>query len=252
MKKIILFLSVITLIASCSSDADPLPAIDVNANSVLVKKIIETEPSGNVITTEYTYDGNKLVKTTDNDGFYEKFFYTGDVITKIEFYNNTNQLEEQEFFEYNSSQQLISFQNLILSFNQGKKEVYSYSGSNVNVSYYDGNVASQTNLIGTGVINFTNGVVSSLTKNIGTTEIFTYTYDTKNSVAKNVLGSNKVSIVLDSDGLYWLGYSFNILTETHTSGGTTTYSYVYNNQNYPVSSTAVENNIGTSTFQFMY
>ena len=109
MKKIIyLFSALILLFVFCYSESHN--SSDDTCVPVLLKKIIETDYNGDVFTTNYFYEGNKIVKTVDDDGYYEKFYYTGDLITKMEFYSDTDLLEQTDLFTYNVNQQLGSFQ----------------------------------------------------------------------------------------------------------------------------------------------
>ena len=84
MKKIALvFSALILILTSCSSDDEN----NSNQNLILLKKSISTGLSGNVRTTDYVYDGNKIVSATTGTLRFN-YFYTNDLITKIEVYYN--------------------------------------------------------------------------------------------------------------------------------------------------------------------
>jgi hypothetical protein len=116
MKKVLLFLSAISLVAisSCSGDDSPSNPPD-NTSDVLVKRMTlhQDDASGFNFTVDYTYDGNKLVQGVYNDGFMEKFYYTGDLITKVE-YLFEGEVEDRELFTYDAQGRLIEYKELDL------------------------------------------------------------------------------------------------------------------------------------------
>ena len=243
MKKIILFLSVITLITSCSSDADPLPVIvplDVNANTGFLKKKVETFSFGRIDTIEFTYNGNKIVKINHvEDQEYEVFTYTGDLITKIETYDFSNVLIYKELFSYNTQGKLDTEINLDYITNEGHKYVYSHnSASNVSTSHYTGDLTSQTTYDITYMLTLSNG-------NLISDEIYTSTYDNKLNPYDKILGYNKL-IQANNFGVN------NTLTyDDIYSGRLETFSYTYNTMNYPL--TVIDNFISYSkTTQYTY
>ncbi len=248
MKKFIYAFSALALLfVSCSSDSDS--SSDDASGPVLLKKIIETDYNGDVFTTNYFYEGNKIVKTVDDDGYYEKFYYTGDLITKMEFYSDTNLLEQTDLFTYNSNQQLVSFQRLLHNEDLGFKEVYVYDLSgNVSVTYYNGDLTSQTNETGTGNVTFVNGEISVMNDvDSGVTK--TYTYDTKNTPMKNVLGMNKLAFYDSGNDQ---GISHNVLTLTKSDGESVVSTYTYNSNDFPVTCVDDDSVLGNTTFQFFY
>lgn len=232
MKKL-LFLISILFFTACSSDDDN----KANSETILVTKIVETY-EGNGTTDTYTtylnYDGSKLVgQTFDIPNSNAAVTYTGNLITKIEYFYNSN-LAQEVLYAYDSSERLINFKR------------YEYGGSNdfgVNVDYVynsDGTVSYEKesgnlptlNPSSTGVINFnTDGSVSTIVASNGYT--YTYTYDTKNSPFKNIMGIDKLIFEDDEASNFIL---HNFLTRIEDSGFSTTttnYSYTYNSNNYP-------------------
>jgi outer membrane biogenesis lipoprotein LolB len=83
MKNFFLFI-VIAFLTSCSKNEDKPSE---NNNPVLLKKSISTSSTGIPRTTDYVYDGNKIVSATTNT-FKVNYFYTNDLISKIEFTYN--------------------------------------------------------------------------------------------------------------------------------------------------------------------
>lgn len=248
MKKLIYAFSALALFfASCSSDSDSTP--DDSSSTVLLKRMIETDVDDEVYTTVFTYDGNKIVKATDDDGYYEKYFYTGEVITKIEFYNDIDELEQTELFTYNASQELITFQQLSHVDEVGRKEVYIHEGASIGVSYYVGDLTTQTDAEGTATITISNGEISQ-TSGLGVTTNFTY--DTKNSPFRNVLGMGKIAIS-NSDASFD-GANHNAVSIVWFDGEerSAMFTYTYNASNYPVTCAQADSVVGNSSFQFFY
>ncbi len=103
MKKIILIaLVLVTFSISCSSDDSSGSA------SVLLTKTIRTFDDGTVETTHLVYNGNKLVEQTFDSGR-AKVTYIGNLIAKIEYFYG-EELVQENTYQYDSSQRLISFE----------------------------------------------------------------------------------------------------------------------------------------------
>ena len=93
MKKLLCLLSASFLVLmGCSKD--DATSENPDSSTVLLKKIIDTDSDGIETTAEYTYEGNKLIEVSYSDGNIEKSTYTGDLITKVEFF------EEEVLIDY--------------------------------------------------------------------------------------------------------------------------------------------------------
>ena len=252
MKKLICFACFIALsLTSCSTGGDSSPATE---SDVLVKKSVETYAlDGSVVTTNYTYNGKRLVKETDSDGYYEKFTYTGDLITKVEYFSDSDELEETETFTYNSSDQLIMYVRSEIFDDLGFKETYVYnSNGTVTSTGYSGDATTQDNEVSTGTIHLSSGEVSFIELDFGgDTTTHTYTYDTKNTPYMNITGFDKIAFV-DSEAI---GLHHNIVTDTSNdfSGNTvTTTTYTYNSLNFPLTDSEIEGTDATSVISTVY
>lgn len=239
MKKILcLFGALSLLFTSCSNDDSPS-----GSDLVLVKKIITTG-SGGSITTEFKYDGNKIVSVTDNSGEINMHYtYTGDVITKIEFKLPDGSVEQTNTFTYGTDGKLATFLRVEHDDDDkliGYKEVYTYNvDGTISVKSYSGDDKTQTTASGTSTIKFVDGEVSEI---IGTNSPnHKYVYDDKNNAAKNVLGLNKIAFV-DGEGT---DVFHNVLSDTSDGDVWSTYSYTYNSAGYPEKS-----NDNTEGFEF--
>jgi hypothetical protein len=236
MKKLICLFSAFALVfTSCSSDDTPVITTPVDTSGILVTRIIETYDDNSTYTTEYVYSGNKIVSASGSDG-YEMFTYTGNLITKIEFFLSDNTLDQVETYSYDSSDRLISLVRVYpTETSWGDKQTYTYNtNGTISVSFYSGNYTSQTNLDRTGEITFLNGEISQITTSDGNTD--NYTYDNKINPFKNVLGFNKFYFIdALTDG------NLNNVTEmtSSTIGGSYVNSYTYNANNFPLTCESV-------------
>ena len=235
------------LFTSCSSSDSSSTSSE---SDVLVKRSIETYANdGSVITTNYTYNGKKAVRSTDSDGYYEKFFYTGDLITRVEYYDDANTLEETETFTYNASDQVVSYVRAELVDDLGSRETYVYNANGtVSTTSYSGDATSQTLLSDTGTITFSGGEVSMTESSSGSMHM--YTYDTKNNPFMNVTGFDKIKFVEgEATGIL----SHNILTDTESGfGSTTTSVYTYNSMNFPLTWAETEGTDASTTITTQY
>ncbi len=255
MKKLVLACSAFLLILSaCSSSSDS--SSSSTDDDVLVSKTIETYANdGSTITTDYTYSGKKIVQETDDDGAYQKYTYTGNLITKIEYFDFDDVLEQREIFSYNSSSQLVSYVRLDIFDDGGNRDAFVYNANGtVSCTSYYGDLDSQDELQGTSIIYFENNEVSKVEEfsDLGTlTGTRLYTYDTKKNPFKNVIGLDKIQFVENEA----LGINHNIISDNYTNFGMlTTYNttYTYNENNFPITDVDSDgdptNNITTQYF----
>ena len=228
MKKItIVFSALILILTSCSSDDEN----NSNENLILLKKSISTSSTGTVSTTDYLYDGNKIVSATTNSTKIN-YFYTNDLITKIEVSDLSQVVNNRFLFTYDNSQRLIQKLSLSFSDQNGVKEILEYnSDGSVSFNSYSGNLISQTELFQTGkyFFNNTNQMIKKEIYSGNGILTTTYDYDSKNNPFKNVL--NMIYFI------DFLSNKFNVVaSETSMSGvvqssGNTQYSY--NSSNFP-------------------
>lgn len=262
MKKIIYVLGAFTLLLnSCSHDIEPnMPPSDSSTNpanptnpspsSILLKKTISNE-SGTTITSNLTYNGNKIVSIIDDSPEVDLFFtYTGDNITKMEYKLNDGTIDQVDNYSYDASGRIISMVSVDDLSDWGQKETYVYnSDGTVSVNYYSGDATSQTNLEQTGKIYFSNGEVSKieLSENNTIVEVIVYNYDNKINPLKNITGYSKLNFCYSIAN----GINHNIASENSTANGLTSYTFVYETNDYP--KVVTETHGGTSsTTQFFY
>lgn len=252
MKKIILFLFVVIL-NSCSNNNN-----NAASETILLKKAVRLGTNGFADNEfDYYYVGNKFLEIKYNQQTLLKYYYNGNLISKVERYFSDNTKELETTYQYDENEKLTS--EKITNFIDNEISItttyYTYeTDGTVSFLKYNGETVSIGELIQTGKYYYNNNdMIKSVNTLISTGEEFTtiYTHDSKNSVFKNVLGWNK--IISNSDGKV-----NNILTSsTYNSNGellngySSTNEYTYNSLNYPTSLSSTINN-NTSTVNYFY
>lgn len=246
MKKIIYLLSIsFLMLQACSTSNNNSD----NSNSIILCK---RQLSGNAY-FDYTYDGNKILTTKFNGLLLFKYYYTGDLITKVESYDG-NELSITSIFTYNNNNQLISEVGLrYLPEPSGYRRTFSYNSNNtISTVEYSGTLSLQNTIIQTGTITLINGEEAiSSNLNIETNTIFTRTktYDDKNSPFKNILGADKLFL----SSVFGFGGKRNpvSITNSYPTISNITINYQYNDQGYPLSQFSTNGN-STVSFQYFY
>lgn len=261
MKKIILLICATVLFISCSKSSDELvtPApTPTPSGSVLLKKFItnQTGITGS-ITTDITYNGNKLIKSVSTDGTSKVFTYTGDLITKTENFEGSV-LDTSEILIYNTDGKLIASTGFIYTnptTATGTKITYTYNtNSTISFTVYTGNLSSQTLLQSTGIATLVNGEITKIEKYTGNSttnpKVQNFTYDAKNNPLKNITGYGASSFIEETPS----GFTQNVLTliDVANSNNNETNTYTYNSNNYPLTQTKVSNIAGTINTQYFY
>jgi hypothetical protein len=246
MKKIVYLIGFVALlIASCSSSDSAV----INENDVLVKRSIKTYAGGGSVTmVDHIYNGKKAVKSTDSNGNYELYTYTGDLITQVRNYNSSDVLVDTETFTYNSDTKLVSYVRANVTANTGVRQTYVYNvNDTVSTTTYSGDATSQVTLTGTGIIAISGGEVVMQTSSGGATH--TYTYDIKNNPFKNVTGFDKIMVI---GGVSTGGVQHNILTDDDSSGYVYNFAYTYNAADFPTTSARSEGTDLIFTTEYIY
>ncbi len=228
--------------------------IDPVDDSVFLTQTIDVYTDGNVITTDYNYNGNRLVSIISNDAVDTAdlyFTYTGSLITKMEYKFEDGTVEQTETFEYNENN-LLSAYKLVVPDDLGGygfRYTYDYNADEtITGTKYIGDATSQEDLSLTETISFTDGEVTSIVTSTGSS--YTYTYDTKNNPLRNVVGLSKI-VFAGGEGNSSI---YNLTREVVVNGSETNtynYTYLYLPNNYPTQSTQDEG-AGEYTTQYLY
>jgi len=190
MRKLLFSALMGAMIISCNRDNDNVsPAPTIDDPSILPTKFTYFIPGDNEEVITFSYDGNKLVKLTQNNEDII-FTYTGDLITSVR--SNYGYLE----FGYDANGNLISEKLMNESGNKSVDDItYTINGSTVTAQR-----------IYKAYNNFDGMLYSTITSNI------TYTLDEKKRPIK------RVEVYEDKD-----------LIRNTTSKGTKTFTYQYPN-----------------------
>lgn len=236
MKKLALVFSVFLLaFGSCSKSDTPQPD---QSSIILPKKMVSTA-NGRTITEVLSYIDNKLVTKASDDGSKEIYTYTGNLITKIEFSNSSNVVNETSNYSYSNGR--LAFETFVYgSIVETINYTYNSDGS---VSFVKTSLDSKTNNTTTfysGKYTYLKGnlVKKEVESNSGDSSTTIYEYNDKNSIGKNIEGFNLLM------GYEETGSINNCIKFTRNYvGNATPYiqtnQYTYNSDNYPVAVLAV-------------
>ncbi len=266
MKKIACLIIVSLLfLTSCSSDSS---SEDTSSNDLLLKKIVEDDILFGGTEVNYTYNGNKLVeieKSNDGDVYSDVYTYTGDVITKIEKFEvydagtafEDTYLVSTDQFQYNASNQLVQFKTTTTD-NPDVELITTYVHSGNTVTFVQNRhvTGDAPQFLKSGTITMQNDEVAQV-QVVKEFDSYTanYTYDTKNSIMKNVLGYDNLLLthVIGKQGsLTWLDSIVGGVSHNFVTGLTGGFSYTYNSDNYPL--TAAQSSFGSvlHSYDFIY
>lgn len=237
MKKLFYLLSfLIVLLSSCSGDDTASSEPTFSINGTKLRRTV-SNLGGSIVTAESIYNDNKLIKTTSSDGTSYNYTYTGDLITKMEFYRDDS-LENTTFLTY-SNDKLTGYTSL--RGNAGYRVVYTYnSDGTISITGYTGDLVSQNNQTDLNKkVFFQDGLVVAIEeyKMIdGNPETLTttYTHDTANSPSSGILGHDKLTMY--DQGV--ANYTHNVTSITKTASNSSevyvsNINYLYNTSNLP-------------------
>lgn len=236
------------MMTSCSDDDSASNNNGNNTGVALLKKTVTESPEG-TLTTNYTYDGTKLVKITATDGSTSEFFYTGDLLMRA--VHHGPDLDQEDFYTYDNQGRLSTFLYLSYDVEWGNKNEYTYNqNGTITVKEYIGDLASQTQLNSTGTVTLQNDNITQYDTANGK---YIYTFDSKNSPSKNVTGDKAMALAFVDGGVnnqLYYALSFNGAAQESS-----VYTYTYNSDNYPTTSIEVltyEDEEETTTTQYFY
>lgn len=247
MKKLLPLFALIVL--SCNSGADLTP-YDPNATTTttLLTKIIETDDDGNDVTTDFNYEGYKIVNFIDSEGSTGVFTYSGNIISSIKYYES-EALVQTDLFTYNSSGQITSHTMQIHADDYATREDFTHnSDGTVSYTSWYGTIESQTEQDLSGKLFFSGGEVVKRETYLGSSLASqeTFEYDAKHNPFRNVIGLNQAFLFQGEIG----GVFRNLVTASGTTNPMEI-QYAYNIFDFPdtsQSNTALEGGIYTQYF----
>jgi hypothetical protein len=255
--KIILLSLVIT---SCSNSDG-----DINPNGLLLRKVISDG-----VEILVSYNGNRIERITSNDGLDEtKFYYTGDLITKIEVYYGAI-LATLKRYQYDGQGNPVNFIDYNYNTKTSEKVILAYNlDGTLTYNLYKGNLVSQNNISSRqSNATITNGEITSLNEVDNTyswspsDKTYKLTYDNKNTPFKNILGYEKILLIdrnFSENGINHNNVKEitidNLSGESYTS---MTADIQYNSNNFPINIEYTykyaynDTSISTYNLQFFY
>ena len=173
MKKTIYFLFLITLL-SCSKSDDSNNNNNPNDLELLVSSISysDTDNSDYKYVESFTYDGNKIVEMKRsvyyNGNFgsenRSEFIYANDKISRVDYYDYENSIQEQVNFTYDSQGRLVARE-------------YCYNSPFKNITGATPTVILQRIFSNSYLYSFNNNCLSVVSDEDGETYTLNFTYD---------------------------------------------------------------------------
>jgi YD repeat-containing protein len=250
MKKLLyLFCASLLVMTSCSSDDNNSSD---SASSIVVKKRVVV--SGNETYTDtYTYSGTKIASMVGADGSKTNYTYTGDVITKIEEFDDKGVIDTTTEYTY-ANGKLASSLEKDSSEDYNYKTVYTYNTDGT-VSFADFMMNKTT-----GALVDDGGTVGKYTYSAGNLvkKVYSYygfehtnifEYDTKNNPLKNITGIGLLLELEDSNS------ANNTVKETSTNSTISTITattYTYDANGFPIEENSVYDGKISSTIKYSY
>ncbi|RYJ39573.1 hypothetical protein NU08_1242 [Flavobacterium anhuiense] len=223
MRKITYLLCIsLFIFTSCSSESDTPQ--NTETSTVPKKQIISRLDSP--VTIDFVFDGNKIVSSTHSDNYVVKYTYKGDLITKKESSDLTNE------YSYTDGK-LTTYLRKLTGRDYYDKYSYTYVSNDV-VSFVVSRITISTGaeevISAKNIYTLKDG---NIIKYETSSSVTTYKYDNKNSPMRNVLGFNKIfeeQPQVSSSVNNVTSYS---VTLSNNSSYTNEITYTYNDHNFP-------------------
>ncbi len=259
MKKLLFLVSVsILFFSSCIPNPTEDPDPPTPPATLLVKKIITTNPGGTTDTENLAYSGNKITGITSPNGDYTTFTYTGDLITKRQEYMANGTLTNEETFEYNATNDLSIYKSVYPTDGTAEKVLYTHNADGT-ISYelYTGDETSQTTFDHNGKIyqDKTEENVAAMDPIPAHVDTHTFIFDDKSDPYNNITGYNKISFAGTEQPL---GTEHNVIKVTHSNTiglaeDISASAYTYNSFSYPLLVTETSASDGSiTTYHYFY
>lgn len=175
----------LTLFCSCTNDVDD--------TIQLVEQIVEVAVDGTSKTTVINYNGNKI-SSIDNEAKRSDFFYTANLITKIEEIDKANNKTVTLLYTYSNDNlvKITSSENYVVNYIHNSDGSVSYEkltkdANNNDVKVYHGILYfKNSNLIKDNLV-FDNAGTNIISK-----QTIDLEYDLRNNAFNNVIGFSKL------------------------------------------------------------
>ncbi|KOS07835.1 hypothetical protein AM493_18570 [Flavobacterium akiainvivens] len=215
---------------SCADDDLPYNPGE-ETGEVLLRQMVVTPASGQSITSQYTYDGDRITAVSHSNSTNESYSYaTNGALTEVRYYEEGN-LVRKSTFEYAASGAFNAVVHMYYDIanpanNHAERFTYAIAGQDITVVKYTGDEQSQTVEDQTFVLKVINNNITAITGDIEAS----YSFDFQASPLSNVADFG-VMYLADLQG----GIN-NVITATE-EGVQTTANYQYTSDGYPAQAT---------------
>ena len=242
MKKLLYLLSALVLtLTSCSDEDDTTNA----SSEILLTRMIETYDGGSPLTTNFIYNGNKLVEWNDSEGERETFVYnsSGKLISGIESYDDGAESGEV-IYSHDSSGRLTRIDYEL----DGLYFTYTYnSNGTVTEAQYD----EFDDQLDSYILTISNdNLVSQVGTGVSTGDSYASTFDSSNSPFVNIYEPHMFfKIYFDANRNNAVSRIHN---ENTSSSSSSTSTFTFNSDGYPTSETLTYGDGRVETVQYFY
>jgi hypothetical protein len=242
MKKLLPLIVIIStlMLFSCSSSSDS----SQSSSDVLLKKTIWDD--GTIINFEYI--GNKISRYSSSDGSYTTFTYTGDLITREEYYSSNNTINEYYEYYY-SGNNLIQIKNFIGTTLNRKFDLVINNDNTITRTRtnYSGTSTSRT-VFKEYFLNEEKIKEEQFNSSGSIVNTTTFLRDNKNCPTMNITGFRYLNGWYSDDSPF---HNIIRISESSFTSNNQNYSYQYNSNNYPTIGTCTAGGYTEST-QYFY
>lgn len=216
MKKFLLYCFLICLLINCSSrDEDVVEEVPVLPITIIHKTSFFN--NSDFIRT-YQYNGNKLKSITTNRSDKLEYFYTDNLITSVNYFDENNSLNATIKINYENNRIKTLTRKLV---SENRELIFNYTWVNDNQVRIENNRYQESNTITYTDVFLSEGNITKTiryfkTPTFNLEESRSYSYDSKNFPLKNVEGFSKI-ITSELDAAPVIAYTQvnNLLKYTH-------------------------------------
>lgn len=236
MKKLLFYSLFIVLLISCSTSDDG--EIDT---TILPTKIIHKLRffNNSIFTRTYQYDGNKIKSIISSSGDKLEYFYSGNLITTVNYFDEKNSLNATIKIDYEKNR----IKTLTRKYHDGGSDlIFNYTWINDNQVRIQNNRYLPPNTTAYTDVFLSNGNITKTIRYFKSTgyemeESRSYTYDSNSFPLKNVEGFSKIitseldaaPVIADTQANNLLKYTYKqITTENGQTQETANYTQELN------------------------
>ena len=238
------------MLASCSSDGDGTKPNIANSD-ILLKKTITTFNDGSSVTANYTYQDKDLMKIVYSDGRTADYIYEGENLIKVREFHN-EELYKTETFDY-SGNKITKATTAFTGEETSFQFLFEHNNNEIEFTKYIKNSSGFYELSSTSDMKMNSINIAEITEYTLQTNtilnVYTFGYDVKNNPFRNI-SANKALVIARQQG--GVNNPISFIRTGPGASRTVTTSYTYNGDNFPVTSTATNQNGEVTTTEYFY